>query len=127
MSKYKHKKHQQVSAETVDEALQLSRSTQKPNQTKEQTRLIAQGIQKGIAEFKKQQKNKSRELGKLKKKITHQLKENSDNKPDIALEIDESGNKQWVPWLLLIISWLGMALFVFFREFGTIVKEFVIH
>jgi len=38
--------------------LKIARGTQRPAQTKEQTRLIAQGIQKGIELYKKQQKKK---------------------------------------------------------------------
>ena len=68
----KYKKLQQPSTETIDESMKIARATQKPNQTKEQTKLIAQGIQKGIAEYKKQQKGKARDLGKLKKQLNHQ-------------------------------------------------------
>ncbi len=46
------------SVETQQEAMRIAKSTQKPGQTKEQTKLIAQGIEKGIAQFKKQQKEK---------------------------------------------------------------------
>lgn len=42
-----------VSVETETEALRLAKKSQKEGQTKEQTRLVAQGIQKGIAEYKK--------------------------------------------------------------------------
>ncbi|MCP3868287.1 MAG: DUF2956 family protein, partial [Gammaproteobacteria bacterium] len=56
MSRYSKK--QTVSNETRSEALQIAKGTQRPGQTKEQTRLIAQGIQKGIDQYKKQQKAK---------------------------------------------------------------------
>ncbi|MCK5663332.1 MAG: DUF2956 domain-containing protein [Thiotrichaceae bacterium] len=106
MSKYKN--HQPVSSKTINDAEKIARAIQKPNQTKEQTRLIAQGIQKGIAEYKKQQKNKSRELDKLKKKKIRKQQENTDKD-----ETTESQcKKSWLPWALLIISWLGMALFI---------------
>lgn len=112
MSKYKK---QQPSAETIDAAEKIARATQKPNQTKEQTKLIAQGIQKGIAEYKKQQKDKAHELGKLKKQYTQKI--NSQNqRGDIAVEIDNKKETdckiQWLPWGLLIISWLSFAVFV---------------
>jgi len=51
-----------------DEALAVARSIQKPGQTKEQTRLIAQGIAKGIEQYKRQQAAKSRERDKLRKR-----------------------------------------------------------
>ena len=43
------------SQEVQTEAIKVAKSIQKPKQTKEQTKLIAQGIEKGIAEYKKQQ------------------------------------------------------------------------
>ena len=46
----------------------IAKGTQKPGQTKEQTKLVAQGIQKGIELYKKQQKAKARELDKQLKK-----------------------------------------------------------
>ncbi|GIU31812.1 hypothetical protein TUM4433_23950 [Shewanella schlegeliana] len=41
-----------ISNETKTEAMKVAKATQKPGQTKEQTKLIAQGIEKGIAEYK---------------------------------------------------------------------------
>ncbi|MEF1163713.1 DUF2956 family protein, partial [Vibrio parahaemolyticus] len=40
------------SLETQTEAMKIAKATQKPGQTKEQTKLIAQGIEKGIAQYK---------------------------------------------------------------------------
>ncbi|HSN24293.1 MAG TPA: DUF2956 family protein, partial [Methylomicrobium sp.] len=54
--------YQKPSQQTQEEALKIARGTQRPAQTKEQTRLIAQGIQKGIDLYKKQQKEKARDL-----------------------------------------------------------------
>lgn len=108
MSKYK--KTQQLSTETIDTAMAIAKGIQKPNQTKEQTKIIAQGIQKGIAEYKKQQKGKARELDKLKKKFTNSQQDSS--------TIDSLANEvikckvQWLPWTLLVISWLIMAIVI---------------
>lgn len=56
--------------------MKIAKATQKPAQTKEQTKLIAQGIEKGIALYKKQQKEKAREADKQKKKnATNQAKQ----------------------------------------------------
>ena len=41
-----------VSEQTKEETLKIARGTQKPGQTKEQTKLIAQDIQKGIEHYK---------------------------------------------------------------------------
>lgn len=46
------------SEQTQQEALKIAKATQRPGQTKEQTKLITQGIEKGIALYKKQQKEK---------------------------------------------------------------------
>lgn len=119
MSKYKShqqgnshqqsKSHLQASPETINDAEKIARAIQKPGQTKEQTKLIAQGIQKGIAEYKKQQKNKAREQDKLKKKITRKQQNiAAEEKTDVQRQC----NKSWLPWILLLMSWLGMALFI---------------
>ena len=106
----KYKKQQQPSSETIEEAMKISRGIQRPAQSKEQTKLIAQGIQKGIAEYKKQQKGKAQELDRLKKKIQHKQQA----EPAIETSTNESVQckTQWLPWGLLIISWLGMATYI---------------
>ncbi|MDD1649449.1 MAG: DUF2956 domain-containing protein [Methylococcaceae bacterium] len=47
----------------------MARRVQKPGQTKEQTRLIAQGIAKGIELYKRQQSAKARERDKARKRL----------------------------------------------------------
>ena len=108
MSKYK--KTHQISTETMDAAMKIAKHIQKPNQTKEQTKLITQGIQKGIAEYKKQQKAKARELDKLKKKIMNKQQDSSVLEPSAEKVI--KCKVQWLPWALLIISWLIMAVII---------------
>jgi len=108
MSKYK--KNQQPSAETINEAMKISRGIQRPNQTKEQTKLIAQGIQKGIAEYKKQQKSKARERDKLKKKMIRE--QQSHTTLETLTDEKIKCRSSWLPWVLLILSWLGMAIFI---------------
>lgn len=85
---------------------------QRPEQTKEQTKLIAQGISKGIELYKKQQKAKAREQDKNRKKAL-KTRENtapdtdmqtaSDNQPNVAAPL---------PWILLGLSWLGFIVYV---------------
>jgi len=53
---------------TKEEAWRIAKGTQSPGQTKEQIKLIAKGIEKGIALYKKQEREKSRERAKLRKK-----------------------------------------------------------
>jgi len=113
MSKYKQS--QAVSTKTMEAAMTIAKGTQKPNQTKEQTKIIAQGIQKGIAEYKKQQKSKARELDKLKKKIIHQQQDSA--KIDSSNHEDTQCKVQWLPWTLLVSSWLIMAAFFAWNNF----------
>ena len=59
----------QISKQARAEALKIARGTQRPGQNKEQTKLIAQGIEKGITEFRKREKAKARERDKHRKKV----------------------------------------------------------
>ncbi len=65
------------SEQTQQEAFKIANATQKPGQTKEQTKLIAQGIEKGIALYKKQQKEKGRQADKARKKAQKTKSANS--------------------------------------------------
>ena len=109
MVKYS-KKHQLPKA-TQDEAMLIARGTQEPGQTKEQTKLIAQGIQKGIEQHRKRQNAKARELDKKLKKAKQQPA-----LPEVR-EIKVQGKivykQHWLPWALLIISWLAMGAYWF--------------
>ncbi len=51
-----------------EEALRVAKSIQVPGQSKEQTKLIAKGIEKGIALYKQQQSAKARERDKARKR-----------------------------------------------------------
>ena len=110
MSRYSKK--QQVSPETHDESLKIAKAIQRPGQTKEQTKLIAQGIQKGIELHKKQQKEKSRELNKKLKQVKgklNQFDENPEGKPDAEIIHRQS----FLAWILLLLSWSGFAAYFF--------------
>jgi len=107
MSRYSKKKT--VSPETQDEALAIAKANQRPGQSKEQTRLIAQGIQKGIDQYKKKQKSKSRELDKKLKKA--QQENVSENKVEIKETV--TYRQHWLPWLLLVLSWLAAGFYFF--------------
>ena len=107
MAKYS-RKHPPSEA-SQDEAVRIARGTQRPGQTKEQTKLIAQGIQKGIEQYKKQQSAKARELDKKLKKVNQQLA------PPEARELEVQERmvyrQHWLPWVLLVLSWLAMAAY----------------
>ncbi len=104
-------KYQKPSLQTQDEALKLSKGTQRPAQTKEQTKLIAQGIQKGIDLYKRQQKEKARDLNK-------KLKKTSRQKESVITTADDEQayiiyRQHWLPWLLLIMTWGGIGIYCF--------------
>jgi hypothetical protein len=95
-----------------EEALRIARGMQRPGQTKEQTRLITQGIQKGIEQYKKQQSAKARELDKNLKKAMQQTSTN--RPPEIEIQEKIVYRHHWLPWVLLALSWLCMALYLIF-------------
>ncbi|MCX7098214.1 MAG: DUF2956 domain-containing protein [Methylococcales bacterium] len=102
--------YQKPSPQTQEEALKIAKSIQRPAQTKEQTRLIAQGIQKGIDLYKKQQKEKARDLNKKLKKMATQ-KQQSIEPDDQEIDVQLVYQQHWLPWLLLILTWLGMGVY----------------
>ena len=102
--------YQKPSQQTQEEALKIARGTQRPAQTKEQTKLIAQGIQKGIDLYKKQQKEKARNLNRKLKKISIQ-KEQSIESDDYEIQEYIVYRQHWLPWLLLFLTWLGVGIY----------------
>jgi hypothetical protein len=102
--------YQKPSPQTQEEALKIARGTQRPAQTKEQTRLVAQGIQKGIDLYKKQQKEKARDLNRKLKKISSQ-KEQSIESGDYEIQENIVYRQHWLPWLLLFLTWLGVGIY----------------
>ncbi len=105
----KSTRYDRPSPETVEESERLARANQRPGQTKEQTRLIAQGIQKGIEQYKKQQKVKARETDRRRKRDT--TRPQSIPEP-VASEPPISPARPKLPWILLALSWLGFALYL---------------
>ena len=100
-------KYDKISPETQQEAMKVARANQKPGQTKEQTQLIAQGIQKGIDEYKKQMKAKAREASRQ-KKLQARAKQPQQGEHEEESEIDviEVSRQHPLPWVLLVLSWL---------------------
>ncbi|UUM31853.1 DUF2956 domain-containing protein [Vibrio japonicus] len=110
------KKNVVPSQETQQEATKIANATQRPGQTKEQTRLIAQGIEKGIALYKKQQKEKARLADKAKKKAQREKRaeqqsiESTPSEP--AASNSESVKAPILPWALLALSWVGFIVYI---------------
>ena len=108
MSQYSKKKS--VSPETQSEALQIAKGSQRPGQTKEQTRLIARGIEEGIDLYKKKQKAQARELDKRLKTVR--------SKADPVSEVEVTDRivyrQHWLPWSLLVLTWLAVGSYILF-------------
>ncbi|MEI8634145.1 DUF2956 domain-containing protein [Vibrio sp. PP-XX7] len=108
------------SEETKQEAMKIAKATQKPGQTKDQTRLIAQGIEKGIALYKKQQKEKQRQADKdRKKRMQARQKHVVSNTPSIQENTSSHSPKSnrlksILPWGLTLISW-GLSIFLWLQ------------
>lgn len=105
------KRYQNPSPQTQEDALKIAKSIQRPAQTKEQTKLIAQGIQQGIDLYKKQQKEKARALNKKLKKATQQ-KPQSAAADDREIETHIVYRQHWLPWTLLLLTWLGVGIYI---------------
>lgn len=101
--------YQQPSPQTQEEAVKIAKSIQRPSQTKEQTKLIAQGIQQGIDLYKRQQKEKTRELSKQRKKLAKQKELQTAQEPSEMMEIIVY-QQHWLPWVLLVLTWLGIGI-----------------
>ena len=94
-----------ISKETQEQSIKVAKATQKKGQSKEQTKLIAQGIEKGISEYKRQQSKKSRERDKDRKQQI-KIKQRQEEK----VVVDQVTQKRnTLPWLLLCLSWLGFV------------------
>ena len=106
----KIKRYEKISPQTQEEAMKAAKATQRPGQTKEQTKLIAQGIEKGINHYKRQQKEKSRQLNKKRYKVEQQLNATGkQNEKDIQENIVYKHS--FLPWALLILSWMGAGAY----------------
>jgi len=108
MAKYS-KKHS-LSEKSKDDAMKIARGTQRPGQTKEQTKLIAQGIQKGIEIYKKKQSEKARALDK-KLKNASALSASHETSTEQAVE-PVVVKSNMLPWVLLALSWFGFVVYV---------------
>jgi len=112
-----------ASKEIQEKALKVAKGTHKKGQSKEDTKLIAQGIEKGIAEYKKQQNIKSRDRDKFRKQQLKIQQAVASQKTPLADAANKTKGKlassffssNKLPWVLLIISWLVFALY-FYRD-----------
>ncbi|WNJ94758.1 DUF2956 family protein [Vibrio ruber] len=103
------------SQKTKEEAMDIARATQLPGQKKAETQRIAQGIEKGIALYKKQQKAKARAADKAKKQEAKSKARHQDDEQVTLVETKIETKVSSLPWVLLIASWIGFLLFYFLR------------
>ena len=116
MAKYSNK--HQLSEKSKDEAMKIARGTQKPGQTKEQTKLIAQGIQKGIEIYKKKQSEKARELDKKLNKASALRSSHETSTEQVVESVVVKGNK--LPWVLLVLSWICFVVYVVLVKYSYV-------
>ncbi|NKC16427.1 MAG: DUF2956 family protein [Gammaproteobacteria bacterium] len=104
MAKYKRRKAQ-ISDETRAEALSIANGIKREGQTKEHTKLIAQGIEKGIQQHKRQQKTKARQGQEQRRQREYK------QPPAAAMETPPPSPpaSAKLPWTLLILTWLGIT------------------
>ena len=108
-----------LSPETQQDALAIAKATQKPGQVKEQTKLIAAGVEKGIAEYKKREKAKARERDKARKQQQKSKSATSSNDDDSDMSYIEPESRfsplTWSLLGLLLLSWALFAAYLFYR------------
>lgn len=88
------------------DAQKIVNSIKTEGQTPVETKAIANGIQRGMEMFLRQQSEKTRELDKRVKKVKQLSNQLTQQKPDIAKE--ETATTQTnprLPWVLLALSW----------------------
>ena len=110
--KYNKTGKHSVSDKVVEEADKIANGIKKPGQSKEQTKLVSQGIQKGIEIYKKQQKSKARDLDKQLKKAKKQNLEEAHKEIDNDTIHSDNTKNQIVPWSLLALSWIGFVVYI---------------
>lgn len=96
--------------------MKIAKATQKPGQTKEQTKLIAQGIEKGIAQYKKTAKKSEivKQIKQRKKQQREKLRQHEEDVIESDNITDDTPNhfSSKLPWALLALSWIGFAAYI---------------
>ena len=109
-------------------AMEIALGTQKPGQTKDQTRLIARGIEKGIVQYKKRQSAKERDLDKALKQLERDRSKLAQADAEAASGVggdhgaapNTGSGQSWLPWALLILTWVGIAAAVVLNITGAV-------
>ncbi len=89
------------------EAAKIANSIKTEGQTPAETKVIANGIQRGMEMFLRQQSEKTRDLDKRTKKVRQLANQLTQQKAeDGAEESVVIQNKPVLPWMLLAASWV---------------------
>ena len=99
----------------TDKALNIAQGIKQGNQTKTQTKLVAQGIGKGIELYKKQQNKKLRDIDKNKKKELKNKSNSESNNIGMANQFQKKSliSQANLAWGLLLLSWLFFLVYFF--------------
>lgn len=102
------------------EALKIVNTIKTEGQTPVETKAIANGIQRGMEMFLRQQSEKTRELDKRVKKVKQLSNQLTQQKSgDEKEEIADTTTQSSLPWVLLGLSW---GLFLIVAGVMTLVK-----
>jgi hypothetical protein len=94
------------------EALKIANTIKTEGQTPVETKAIANGIQRGMEMFLRQQSEKTRELDKRVKKVKKLSNQLTQQKSDDEKEdTTDTSTQSRLPWVLLALSW-GLFLVV---------------
>ncbi len=104
----KHSKAKKEGRDIRAEASKLAANQQFEGQNKEQSKLIAKGIQKGIEQYLRQQGEKSRALDKQSKKLKKLT--SVTEREESAIEEKIVYRSPLLPWFLTLVSWLAMFI-----------------
>ncbi len=88
------------------EALKIANTIKTEGQTPVETKAIANGIQRGMEMFLRQQSEKTRELDKRVKKVKQLSNQLIQQTPDDEKEeTTDTSTQSRLPWVLLALSW----------------------
>jgi len=88
------------------EALKIANSIKVEGQTSVETKAIANGIQRGMELFLRQQSEKTRDLDKRVKKVKQLATKLTQEKPEEVSEEIVNEQTSRLPWILLAASWV---------------------
>lgn len=111
--KSKTGKYAKVSPQIHDEALAITNNVVKVSFTKQQRKDVQKAIEEGMAQFKRQHATRQRDSNKQSKRVINSLKDNLIDDSATKDSVSAGFSLQWLPWVLLGISWLYFISYIF--------------